>query len=73
MTDAPAEAVKVAVVVRYKELRHAEVVARSLAVDKDLKGCVHHSYRSDPTNNTMIAFAETAHALVATRETSSQV
>ena len=49
--------VRVAVTVAYKELRHAQAVAGSLAVDKDLKGSVEHRYRVDPATNTMIAFA----------------
>lgn len=46
----------VKVTVSYKELRHAQAVAGSLAVDKDLRGCVQHAYTVDPTNNTMTAF-----------------
>ena len=47
--------VRVAVSVVYKERRHAEAVAGSLAVDRDLKGCVHHEYKVDPETNTMTA------------------
>ena len=50
------DTVCVKVIVSYKELRHAEAVAGALAVDKDLRGCVQHVYRVDPTNNTMTAF-----------------
>ena len=50
------DTVCVKVTVSYKELRHAEAVAGALAVDKDLRGCVQHVYRADPTNNTMTAF-----------------
>lgn len=50
------DTVCVKVTVSYKELRHAEAVAGALAVDKDLRGCVQHVYRVDPSNNTMTAF-----------------
>ena len=46
----------VKVTVSYKELRHAQAVAGSLAVDKDLRECVQHAYTVDSTNNTMTAF-----------------